>query len=193
MRRTGILLALALTLGAPPFAAAKNLTRAEVCGQSGCAELARDKSGDGLIQLRGSEGRELSPPPLPAPYYRLIWEFTPPGGGPSVRNVTLYVLSADLIAAEGMSPGSVEWFGASEAVLDKVRTAIEGLEPFAAPYGWKASLLAAPQLTPNAPAAESRDWTRWVLAAALVLLAAAGFLSLRLRLRRPLLHRSFSG
>ena len=181
--RVLLLVLAALVLAAP--AAAKNLTDAQVCGQAGCAVLPRDEQGDGLIQLRGSEGRAVVGAPAAAPYYRLIWEFTSPAGA-KVRTATLYVPSADLIAAQGMALGSVEWFGASEAVLDKVRKASSGLDPFAAPSGWTFSLLATPQLTPSAPAAESRDWTSWIFGAAavLVLLAAAGLLARRLRIRR---------
>lgn len=188
-RRTGILLALALALAVPSTAAAKDLTRAEVCGQSGCAELPRDKSGDGLIQLRGSEGRELSAPPSEAPFYLLVWEFGPPAeDGQTARFATLYTPSANLVAAPGMRPGSVEWFGATEAVLDKVRDATRGLQPYAAPKQWP-TVISPPSASPATPerASDGGEWTRWALAAALALLVLAIVFSLarRVRLQRP--------
>jgi hypothetical protein len=188
-RRTGILLALALALAVPPTAAAKDLTRAEVCGQSGCAELPRDKSGDGLIQLRGSEGREVSAPPSEAPYYLLVWDFGPPtDDGQTARFATLYTPSANLLAAPGMKPDSVEWFGAAPAVLDKVREATSGLEPYAAPERWP-TVISPPSASPAAPAraGDGGEWARLALAAALALLAIAIVfaLALRVRLQRP--------
>ena len=188
-RRTGIVLALALALAVPSTAAAKDLTRAEVCGQSGCAELPRDKSGDGLIQLRGSEGREVSAPPSEAPFYLLVWEFGPPAeDGQTARFATLYTPSANLVAAPGMRLGSVEWFGATEAVLDKVRDATRGLEPYAAPKRWP-TVISPPSASPATPerARDGGGWTRWALAAALALLVLAIVFSLarRVRLQRP--------
>ena len=188
-RWTGILLAFALALAVPPAAAAKDLTRAEVCGQSGCAELPRDKSGDGLIQLRGSEGRAVSAPPSEAPYYLLVWEFGPPAeDGQTARFATLYTPSANLVAAPGMRPGSVEWFGASPAVLDKVREATSGLEPYAAPKRWP-TVISPPSPSPatSARASDGGEWARRALAAALALLVIAVVFSLarRVRLQRP--------
>jgi hypothetical protein len=179
---------LALALAVPPLAAAKDLTRAEVCGQSGCAELPRDKNGDGLIQLRGSEGREVSPAPKAEPYYLLVWEFGPPvEDGQTARFATLYAPSADLVAAPGMNPGSIEWFGASEAVLDKVRGAIRGLEPFAAPKQWPTAITppASNPPTGSAPGSDGRDRTPWAFAAgaALVVIAVGFSLARRLRLQ----------
>ena len=187
--RTGILVALALALALPSTAAAKDLTRAEACGRSGCAELPRDKSGDGLIQLRGSEGREVSAPPSEAPFYLLVWEFGPPAeDGQTARFATLYTPSANLFAAPGMRPGSVEWFGATGAVLDKVRAATRGLEPYAAPERWP-TVISPPSASPATPqrASDGAGWTRWALAAALALLVIAIVISLarRVRLQRP--------
>jgi hypothetical protein len=189
----GTLIAVALALGSivAPVAAAKDLSRAEVCGQSGCAALPTDDDGDGLIQLRGSEGRDVAAQPRVGPYYRLNWEFSR-----RVHFMTLYVPSADLVAAQGMDPGSIEWFGASEAVLAKVRGAARGLEPFAAPERWPAELLAATSIAqpaPPTPSTESRDRRGWVFGATavLVLIGSAVFLA---RHRAPrLLHRRFSG
>jgi hypothetical protein len=186
-RGTTILIAIAVALSLAPTAGAKDLTRAEVCGQSGCAELPRDKNGDGLIQLRGSEGREVSPAPSAERYYLLVWEFGPPvEDGQTARFATLYAPSADLVAAPGMNPGSVEWFGASEAVLDKVRGAIRGLEPFAAPKQWP-TVISPPANNPtaSAPGSDRRGWTPWAFAsgAALVVIAVVFSLARRLRLQ----------
>ena len=181
-------LAAALVLSLVPVAVAKDLTQAQVCGQSGCAALPRNEDGDGLIQLRGSEGRPLAPPPESAPYYRLIWEFGRPAkDGPSVRFATLYVPAANLVAAPGRQAGSVEWFGASEAVLEKVRTAARNLEPFAAPGQWPSTIEASapPSSTASIPASGSREWMAWGLAAAvaIVFIGVAAFLARRLRRR----------
>jgi hypothetical protein len=186
-RGTTILIAIAVALSLAPTAGAKDLTRAEVCGQSGCAELPRDKNGDGLIQLRGSEGREVSPAPRAEPYYLLVWEFGPPvEDGQTARLATLYAPSADLVAAPGMNPGSIEWFGASEAVLEKVRGVIRGLEPFAAPKQWP-TVISPPANNPTASArgSDRRDWTPWAFAAgaALVVIAVVFSLARRLRLQ----------
>jgi hypothetical protein len=185
-RGTTILLAAAVALLFAPAAAAKDLTRAEVCGQSGCAKLPRDRNGDGLIQLRGSEGRKVSPAPTAGPYYLLVWEFGPPAeDGQTARFATLYAPSADLVAAPGMNPGSIEWFGASEPVLDKVRGAIRGLEPFAAPKQWP-PVISPPANNPpttSAPGSDGRDWTPWAFAAALALAVLAVVFSLARRLR----------
>jgi hypothetical protein len=185
MRRTALFLVLGFALALTPAAAAKDLTRAEVCGQSGCAELPRDRNGDGLIQLRGSEGRDVSPAPRAEPYYLLVWEFGPPvEDGQTARFATLYAPSADLVAAPGMNPGSVEWFGAPEAVLDKVRGAIRGLEPFAAPKQWP-TVISPPANNPTASArgSDRRDWTPWAFAAGAALLVIAVVFSLARRLR----------
>ena len=185
---TSILFAAAVALLLAPAAAAKDLTRAEVCGQFGCAKLPRDRNGDGLIQLRGSEGREVSPAPTAEPYYLLVWEFGPPADdGQTARFATLYAPSADLVAAPGVNPGSIEWFGASVATLDKVRGAIRGLEPFAAPNQWP-TVISPPANNPpttTVSGSDGRDWTPWAFAAAaaLVVLGILGWLSRRLRLR----------
>jgi hypothetical protein len=189
MRRwTTILVALAVACALTPAAAAKDLTNAQVCGRSGCADLPRDKNGDGLIQLRGSEGREVLPPPSVEPYYLLVWEFGPPAeDGQTARFATLYAPSADVVAAPGMYAGSIEWFGASEAVLDKVRTAVRGLEPYAAPERWPRAISPPPIDAPSAPLASARrDWTGWAVAAALALIAVAIVFALvrRIRVRR---------
>lgn len=184
-RGTTILIAIAVALSLAPTAGAKDLTRAEVCGQSGCTELPRDKNGDGLIQLRGSEGREVSPAPRAGPYYLLVWEFGPPvEDGQTARFATLYAPSADLVAAPGMNPGSIEWFGTSEAVLDKVRGAIRGLEPFATPKRWP-TVISPPASNPTASArgSDRRDWTLWALAAGAALVVIAVVFSLARRLR----------
>ena len=181
-----IMLVLALALALPPLAAAKELTKAQVCGRSGCAELPRNRSGDGLIQLRGSEGREVSAPPKEGPYYLLVWEFGPPAeNGQTARFATLYAPSANLVAAPGMKPGSVEWFGASKAVLDKVRGAIRGLEPFAAPKQWPTAISPPANNPPttSAPGSDGRDWTPWAFAAGAALVVIAGAFSLARRLR----------
>jgi hypothetical protein len=188
MKRS-MLIAFALALAIAPTAAAKDLTRAEVCGRSGCVELPRNKSGDGLIELRGSQGREVLPAPKLEPYYLLVWEFGPPvEDGQTARFATLYAPFVDLVAAPGMRPGSVEWFGASEAVLDKVRAATEGLEPFAAPKRWPATI-SPPSATSATPTqgSDGRDWTRWALGAALALAVIAVIVGLgrRLPLQRP--------
>lgn len=179
------LLAAAVALSLTTGAAAKDLTKAEVCGQSGCAELPRDKKGDGLIQLRGSEGREVSAPPKIEPYYLLIWEFGPPvEDGQTARFATLYAPSADLVAAPGMKPGAIEWFGASEPVLEKVRGAVGGLEPFAAPKQWPAAIHppAVGSLATSALPSDGRNWTLWGLVAAFVVVAI--WLGRRLHLER---------
>jgi hypothetical protein len=168
------ILTAALALCLTPMAAAKDLTKAEVCGQSGCAALPRDKNGDGLIQLRGSEGREVAAPPKAAPYYLLVWEFGPPAeGGQTARFATMYVPSADLVAAPGMKPGSVEWFGAAEPVLARVRAVARTLEPFPAPKRWPTAIAAPANPTPTAPtpAADGRAWLPWVLTAVATLIA----------------------
>jgi hypothetical protein len=97
-----------------------------------------------------------------------------------------------------MKPGQVEWFGASEAVLAKVREAARALEPFAAPKRWSAEILAATPSTPTAsPAAASdgRDWRGWAFGAStvLVLIASKALFAPRLRGVHRLLHRGFSG
>lgn len=179
-----LLVVAALSLTSP--ALAKDLTKAQACGESGCVALPRDENGDGLIQLRGSEGRPPAPPPKAAPYYTLNWEFGRPSkDGPSVRFVTLYVPSADLVAAPGMDLGSIEWFGASKRVLEKVRAAVRNLEPFAAPKRWQPEIFTATQLS-SPPSSEGRARTNWLLAgsASLLALAIAAFSARRLRVRR---------
>ena len=175
-----------LVLVVAPAAGAKDLTRAEVCGQSGCADLPRDKSGDGLIQLRGSRGREVSPPPKLEPYYLLVWEFGPPvEDGQTARFATLYAPSARLVAAPGIRPGSIEWFGASAAVLEKVRRATYGVDPYSAPKQWPTAISPPALDAPPAPAArnDGRDWSRWALSAGLLLAAAAVAFAFARRLR----------
>jgi hypothetical protein len=184
-RRRAVFLVLGLALALTPAAAAKDLTTAEVCGQSACAELPRDANGDGLIQLRGSEGREVSPAPKAEPYYLLLWEFgAPVEDGQTARFATLYAPSANLVAAPGMNPGSIEWFGASEAVLDRVRQTSRGLEPFAAPKEWP-RVISPPANNPttSSPGSDRRDWTRWAFAAGAVLVVIACSLARRLRLQ----------
>jgi hypothetical protein len=183
-RATFVVFALALVVA--PVAAAKDLTRAEVCGQSGCAALPRDARGDGLIQLRGSEGREVSAAPKTAPYYLLVWEFGPPAeDGQTARFATLYAPSAELVAAPGMEPGSIEWFGASAAVLEKVRRATAGVEPYSAPRQWPTEISPPALDAPAAPVVgtDGRDWTRWALSAGLALAAVAFAVLLARRLR----------
>jgi hypothetical protein len=178
----------ALALSLTPMALAKELTQAQVCGQSGCAALPRDKNGDGLIQLRGSEGREVASPPKAAPYYLLVWEFGPPAeGGQTARFATMYVPSADLVAAPGMKPGSVEWFGAAESVLAKVRRAIRGLAPYSAPAQWPAAISAPADVSlSTSKPADARNWLPWALAGVgmLAALALAFLLGRRLRIHR---------
>jgi hypothetical protein len=181
------ILAAVLALSLTPLAAAKELTKAQVCGRSGCAALPRDEGGDGLIQLRGSEGRQVVTAPKPAPYYKLVWEYATPGDVP-VRNATLYVPSADLVVANGMRPGQVEWFGAAESVLAKVRSSSRKLEPFSAPAQWPTAIAASadPPHVATAPPRDGREWLPWALAAVAVLaaIAIASLLARRLRLHR---------
>ena len=188
--RVPLVLLSALALGVAPTAAAKDLTNAEACGASGCATLQRDDKGDGLIALRGPTGPTASAPKRAA-YYRLSFTFGPGlDAGPKQTLTTLYAPSANLVGAPGMSPGSVEWFHAPGAVIERVQDAISDLEPYTAPRTWAAALETPPSVYIAEPAVaasggEGRNWTPWLLAAAglIVVLGGVGLVARRMRPR----------
>jgi hypothetical protein len=185
-RVTALIAGLALSL--TPMAAAKGLTKAQACGQSGCAALPRNEEGDGLIQLRGPNGGRLSAPPKAAPYYKLNFTFGRPQDGPSRTITTLFAPSARLVAAPGMTAGSLEWFPISGAVLGKAQNAVRDLEPFGAPQQWSSEIMVPTDLSPTALGSSSnrRAWLRWAFptAAALFAFALGGCLFRRQRARR---------
>ena len=184
-----IVLVSALALGLVSTAAAKELTKAEACGQSGCAALQRDDRGDGLVELRGG-ARNLSPSPKLMSYYKLRFQFGGPAGQVPRAFTTLYVPSGNLVGAPGMAPGSLEWYAISGSVLEKVRDAVGRLEPFGPPKSWSAAIDEPARVVTlgaaSAPRSDGRDWTPWLLtAAALVFVLGFGtFLARRLHIRR---------
>jgi hypothetical protein len=166
-------------LAAASVASAKNLTVAQACGPDDCAPLDKQH----VMPLLGGSGSE---PPPTAAYYRLDFTFSSPDGKVRRSHSHLYVPSRHLVAAGG-EIGEVVWFPVTGAALEMLDNATSDLEPFAARAAWP-TRIADPVFTPSspAPAAESRSWPPWFVAAAVIVLAlAAGaiarrFIALRL-------------
>jgi hypothetical protein len=151
-------------------ASAKTLTSAQLCGADECAPLNDRQS---VMTILGGSGWQ--PPPTDA-YYRFDVTFE------TMTHSYLYVPSAGLVAAEG-PVGDVVWYPARGDARDMLAQAGRDLEPFAAPAKWPTAF-ADPIFTHSSPtpSVESRNWTPWLVAAAILLvtLAAAAFLARRL-------------
>ena len=183
-----LLIALLAALALAASASAKELKSAQVCGLGDqCAPL-DDRNGANAITNFTSP----SPPPPTAPYYRLEFVYGEPGSPDHNAFSHLFVLSKNLVAAGGETPGTIIWFPVSGAALDVIRDAVGDIRPYAAPAAWPKSI-DDPIFTPTSnpkPAPVNDDgtnWTPWLVGAAAILLAlaAGAFFARRMRVRRP--------
>lgn len=182
----GVVAALALAAGA----GAKELTSAEACGvDDECAPIHDLRAAMMILESGGS----MSPPPSAAPFYRL--DFTIDIGGPEHHGFSgVYVPSKGLLATGTDESGTVSWYPVYGAAMDVIRQAVRDLEPFPTPAAWPSWIgdpvsrpASEPAPPPAAVADDRADWTPWLIAAGIALLALScgGFLARRLRLRRP--------
>ncbi len=127
------MLLLALALPAP--AAAKELSKLDVCGPSGCNSTS-DRALLGRIGV-GSDGSIPADPPALAPYYTLVYHVRA-GRGESFNGRkefvfrTSYVPGAHLVRGIDES-GYVVWTTASQVFTNAIARLTRGLRPFSAP------------------------------------------------------------
>ncbi len=133
MKKILVVLLLALALPAP--AAAKELSKLDVCGPSGCNSTS-DRALLGRIGV-GSDGSIPADPPALAPYYTLVYHVRA-GRGESFNGRkefvfrTSYVPGAHLVRGIDES-GYVVWTTASQVFTNAIARLTRGLRPFSAP------------------------------------------------------------
>ena len=180
--RVALVIAVVAGLALAPSAGAKNITKAQACGQDECVAL-QDRQ---VMEILNSGGSVSKPPPT-APYLRL--DFTFDGGGPNENSFShLFVPSTGLIGANGETQQALLWFENDGVITERFRQAIRGLEPFAAPSAWPRNLDPPSRWTKYAPLADDgRNWHPWAFAlgAAMIALLLGGLLARRMRVRRP--------
>jgi hypothetical protein len=190
MKLTALLIGIVAALAVASAASAKELTSAQACGiDDECAPLQDLRSAMMILESGGS----MSPPPPSAPYYRL--DFTIDTGGPEHHGFSgVYVPSKGLIATGANPNGTINWFPVYGQAMNVIQQAVRDLRPFPAPAAWPNWIgdpVSAPANNPTpkpAPVAdEGTNWTPWLVAAGIVLLAltAGGLLARRLRVGRP--------
>jgi hypothetical protein len=161
-------------------AAAKNITKAQACGEDECVAL-EDRQ---VMEILNSGGAVSKPPPT-APFIRL--DFTFDGGGPDENSFShIFVPSTGLIGAGGETQQALLWFENDGVITARFRAVVRGLEPYPAPSAWPRNLDAPSGWTGYAPD-ESTNWRPWAFAvgAAMIALSIGGLLARRLRVRRP--------
>jgi hypothetical protein len=174
--RFALLVASLVALVAVAPAAGKEVTRALVCGESDCRTITDREQ---LRELPCCSETTTGAPAL-APFYWIDATVRTPRGKHSFG--LYYVPSARLLAANGPA-GSITWhrvYGAGVGVLE---TLVGGIDPFAAPDRWPATLEA-----PDGLASEGATTNRRLAAAAgagAVVLFAAALAALRVRRRPP--------
>ncbi|HEX9380343.1 MAG TPA: hypothetical protein VF891_02510 [Gaiellaceae bacterium] len=130
-----ILVALLLALALPAPAAAKELSKLDVCGSSGC-----NSTSDRALLRRigvGSDGSVPADPPGLAPFYTLVYHVRP-GRGESFNGRkeivfrTSFVPGAHLVRGTDEN-GYVVWTTASQVFTNAMARLTRGLEPFRTP------------------------------------------------------------
>jgi hypothetical protein len=171
----------ALLISAAP-AAAKEVSKVQVCGAASCTTV--DKSdnigggGDGLMVFAQDNGVALEDLQQPAPYYRV--RITVDEGDSDFGWSIRYVPSAKLIATRGES-GELEWMDATDDFIAAMGQVTRGLDPIPAARmrSWMPTPLKgetpppAPPAKPVAAPDESTPWLLYAGVAALLAVAAA--------------------
>jgi len=130
-----ILVALLLALALPAPAAAKELSKLDVCGPSGC-----NSTSDRALLRRigeGSDGSVPADPPALAPFYTLVYHVRA-GRGESFNGRkkvvfrTSFVPGAHLVRGTDEA-GYVVWTTASQVFTNAVARLTRGLRPFPTP------------------------------------------------------------
>ena len=169
-----------LALAAP--AAAKEITQAQICGDSGCTTISDRET----LRSLPHGGEATAEPPAAAEFYTLAFTFEAAREQHQFR--MYYVPSANLLAANGQTPAALAWFTVDGEALDAIRAAVDGLEPFPAlERGWPAEIKSPARLRTAGRAAEEdgAPFLPWIaLAAGAVAFAALGGLTIVLRRRR---------
>ena len=171
-----------LVLAAP--AAAKEVTRADICGASGCKAITdRDE-----LRSLPTGGEKTAPAPPTAEYYTVT--FSIEHGDRRDLLTRYYVPGSSLLAANLEFP-QLTWFPVSGAAADAIRDAVDGIEPFPAPKRWPSgvetpSRIATASVAPNdgGSGVSARTLALAGTAAALCALAALTLVLARVR-RRP--------
>ena len=157
-----VVAAAAVALAAPPVAAAKELTKLQVCGASGCASIT-DRSTLRKIG-EGSNGETTAPTPRLQRYYRVTATIEAEHGG---QFTTFYLPAANL--TRGINPGGyAQWFPASREYARAI--AGLGVRPFPKPHARRVLIggreAAGPATyarlltlkAPEAPVSAATDW-----------------------------------
>lgn len=133
MRRMLAVLLLALLLPAP--AAAKELSKLDVCGASGC----RSTKDLALLRdiLRSSDGSGSASVPGLEPFYKLVYHVRA-GRGESFNGRKEFVFSTYFVPSTGVvrttdERGAVLWSTASPVFADALAKLAQGVKPFATP------------------------------------------------------------
>ena len=170
MRSLACLGVVVASLALPAAATAKGMATVNVCGPEECVQLE-----DPELASRIASPQETVDPPTPAPYYRMRISFE---GGDGYS--TLFVPSEELIATNA---GGLLWYVPRTDALRSLQAAVRGLDAHAAPTAWPR------YIEGTVPQATSRstgrfDWSRMLVAVALVVAGAAFFVA-RHRIWRP--------
>ena len=118
--------ATALALAAP--AAAKEITKAELCGPAGCAATTNE---DELRMFGGGSDTFGAQPPMSA-YYELSLSARGDDEGATTTWTIYYVPSANMIAVDG-GYGTTNWHPLSAAAAGVMRRLAARVEPFPPP------------------------------------------------------------
>ena len=155
-----------LVLAAP--AAAKELTRAQICGASGCRTITdRDQ-----LRALPTGGETTAAQPPAAGYYTVT--FVIEHAAESDRFTMYYVPASNLLGANSEFAGSLAWFPVYGRATDAIRDAAEGIDAFPAPKRWP-SEITVPARTPAASIAPS-DGGAGIAAGTLVVAGSAAAL-----------------
>ena len=127
----------------PSVAAAKELTRAKICGAAGCTTVSDRKT---LNMLPAGGDTSGSPPPA-APFYTL--HLTVEAEGRSYHFRTWFVPSSNMVANRDES-GQTDWYAIFGAPSQKLmRTLVRGLAPFPRPVLTRVTVNGEPAADPG--------------------------------------------
>jgi hypothetical protein len=125
-----ILLAIAGAVALPSAGQAKQVSKVEICGASGCATLPRDRA---HLDAFMNGGVPADPPPRAAAWYSIRYTISP-GDGEDIKPFTFrnaYVPGANRLR-ERDEGGAFAWFEPSRAFVREVRAVMRRVTAYPA-------------------------------------------------------------
>jgi hypothetical protein len=145
MKASVVAAVLAPTVLAVAPAAAKELTRVELCGRGDECAVIADRGDRRRVPMGGATS--VAAPP-PRPFYRMI--LTIQHGDQADPFLLYYVPSEELLAANAAEPGEMVWLPIADAQGREVlRQATQGLDPLPAPAAWPRRLASDYRVIPD--------------------------------------------